>query len=182
MSPEVAIQLHFNGEGLSLKFNGSGYLDPGFHNASLEDIEKHLVSAFPSSTTRQAIMDGYKRHRSDLTAMGLAVEQFIDGSFVSTKNDPGDVDLVCLIDLDVVDALDPAVRPQFEALVSGQVTKGTHSCDSYFCPTVPDTHPLYSKLRAQRKYWMGEFGFDRVDTPKGIVLTSFAPAAETETP
>jgi hypothetical protein len=154
-----------------MQFNLNGYLDPGIHNAELPDIEEHLVKGFPTSITRPRIIEGYKQHRAELQALNIEFEQFVDGSFVSTKNDPSDIDLVCFADAQAVDRLSSEDQQKLRALVLGQETKKTHYCDAYFCPTVPEHHPDYAKVRSNRKYWMGEFGFDRQDRPKGIVRT-----------
>lgn len=159
-----------------VKFNADGYLDAGFHDLDVDAIEEHLVTGFPTSTTRKPILDGYKRHRGDIEALGLTCEQFLDGSFASTKNDPGDIDLVGLMDIDSVDALSIDDRVIFESLFSGQVTKLSHSCDAYYCPTVDESDPRHGRLRTTRKYWMGEFGYDRHDKPKGMIRTTVIPA------
>jgi len=159
-----------------MKFNANGYLDPGIHEADLSAIEEHLVRGFPTSTTRPLIIEGYRRHRAEMRSINIDVEQFLNGSFVSTKNDPGDIDLVCFADADTVDNLSSVDKKKLLSLMLGSQTKTTHYCDAYFCPMVPQTDPRYAKVRQTRKYWMEEFGFDRQDRPKGIVRTTVVPA------
>lgn len=159
-----------------MNFDTRGYLAPGIHDAGADQIEEHLVKAFPTSQTRPQIFAGYSLHAETLRSLGLKVEQFIDGSFASTKNDPGDIDLVCFIDAATVDALAPNQQALLESLVSGPLTKTAFSCDAYFAPTYPDGHPNSGEARSTRKYWMGEFGYDRLDQPKGIVRTVVEPA------
>ena len=161
-----------------MKFNAEGYLDPGFHDMTLDLIEEHLVKAFPTSNTRPVIIDGYKRHRVELQATKIGFEQFINGSFVSTKNDPGDIDLVCFADSDAIDQLIPQEQASLRALFAGPNTRATHCCDAYFTPTVPETDSRFHKIRKSRKYWMGEFGYDRLDRPKGIVRSQVGPDDE----
>ena len=165
-----------------LNFNANGYLEAGFHDMEINEIVEHFVTAFPTSNTRSSIIDGYKKHSAEVAALGVACTEFLDGSFASNKADPGDIDMVGFMDLAAVDALDAAAQAKLEALFSGKATRATHLCDAYFVPTVPENHPNYSKLRAQRKYWMGEFGYDREDCPKGIIRTQVAPAAHLPTP
>jgi hypothetical protein len=153
-----------------MSFNSKGYLDPGLYPMSLDEIEKTFVTPFPHSSTRQIVMNGFRQHTADLIAIIKEYMQFIDGSFVSNKNDPGDIDLVCFIDGDVIDNLSPSDKVKIRSLFLGPLTKASHNCDAYFCPCYPETHKNYQHYRAQRKYWMGEFGYDRVDVPKGIVV------------
>ena len=154
-----------------MKFNGDGYLDPGIHDYKADEIEAHLVDGFPTSITRTAIWLGYGRHCNDVRACGICVIEFIDGSFSTLKNDPSDIDLVGFADMEEVNNLPAAMKDAFRKLFLGPDTKSTHLCDAYFVPTVPPGHPHEGKLRSTRKYWMGEFGFDRQDRPKGIIRT-----------
>ena len=157
-------------------FNVNGYLEPGIHAMSDAEVKGHFVDGFTQSVTRPKIHAGYSQHASELAAIGVGVEKYLDGSFTTTKTDPGDVDMVVFADADLVDALPPAVQQQLRSLVSGKATQQTHLCDCYFCPTVKDQHhPAYEKLRTQRKYWLGEFCFDRADVPKGIVSVKVQP-------
>lgn len=136
---------------------------------TVEEMREVFVSPFPASVTRHVVFAGYEKHRSELETLKIDIEQFIDGSFTTSKVDPGDVDLVCFADAHIIDSLPPEKQDELLQLVRGPATRATHHCDAYFCATLPDTDPLFSKMRAQRKYWMGEFGFDRLDKPKGIV-------------
>lgn len=160
-----------------MNFNSDGYLEAGLHDMEIDEIVEHFVTAFPTSNTRLSIIDGYKKHSAEVAALGLSCTELLDGSFASNKADPGDIDMVGFMDLAAVDALDAVAQAKLKALFSGKVTRGTHLCDAYFVPTVPEDHPAYDQLRTQRKYWMGEFGYDREDRPKGIIRTQVAPAA-----
>lgn len=150
-------------------FNANGYLDPGLHRMTLPDVELNFVAAFPHSTTRPTILLGYKAHLSELQSLVPGFEQLIDGSFTSNKADPGDIDLVVFVDGDQIDRLSSDQQAKFLDLVSNKLTKSRYLCDAYFCPTYPATHPKFDASRLQRKYWIGEFGYDRSDIPKGIV-------------
>lgn len=150
-------------------FNANGYLEPGLHRMTIEQFENAFVIPFPHSTTRSNILVGYIRHHAELTEILDAFEQLVDGSFTTNKNDPNDVDLLVLADGDVIDALPDEQKARLDQLVSGKATQEKYLCDAYFCPTYPDTHPLFTHSRPQRKYWMGEFGFDRCDVAKGVV-------------
>lgn len=160
-----------------MTFNTKGYLEPGLHNMGVDEVERNFVTNFPHSSTRESIMDGFKKHSDEINVIVDECIKFLDGSFVSNKNDPGDIDMVCFIDGDKVDSLSPADQAKLQALVAGPVTKASHKCDAYFCPTYPDNHPKHAHTRSQRKYWMGEFGYDRLDVPKGIVVVEVKPSS-----
>ncbi|MGF6427328.1 DUF6932 family protein [Bradyrhizobium elkanii] len=154
---------------MSQSFNGHGYLPPGLHKMTLSDIEATLVVAFPHSTTRPEIIKGYKKHAQELVQIVSPCEQLIDGSFASNKNDPGDIDMVVFIDADVVDSLSPNQQADLRALLAGPQTKTSHMCDAYFCPMYSPTHAQHAQARQMRKYWLGEFGYDRNEIAKGII-------------
>jgi len=163
-----------------LQFNANGYLEAGIYDLDHSALEEHFVTAFPHSSTRSAIFAGYSRHSSELMQFGIPCVEFLNGSFVSNKADPGDIDMVGFMDLDAVDALSEDQQNALLGLFAGKATRATHLCDSYFVPSVPDHHPLFDKLRAQRKYWMGEFGYDREDRPKGILRLELTPSLATD--
>ncbi|MBE9606117.1 hypothetical protein IAI18_14720 [Acetobacteraceae bacterium H6797] len=158
-----------------MKFNSTGYLDAGLHPVSIEQIKLWFVDPFVIPTTRGDIYEGYLRHSEELKKFGFKFEQFIDGSFVSSKQDPGDIDLLGMADLHVIDALPDDQKERLLRLFSGHGTKSNFMCDAYFLPSVPEDDPAYQDFRAQRKYWMGEFGYDRSDRPKGILTVSIVP-------
>jgi hypothetical protein len=153
-------------------FDEHGNLKAGFADWTVAEVEERLVSAFPDSHSRPRIIQGYKRLRAEMQPFGMDGEHWIDGSFSTAKAEPGDLDLLTVIDKDAVDALDTNQKAALVLLVNAKATKATHDCDSYFLPRVPDTHPLYANFHHWRTYWMGEFGFDRDDHPKGIVRVS----------
>lgn len=66
------------------------YLPPGDHEATLSEVE----SAFGSSGfKRRQLMDGLREVATRL--WGLGVETiWVDGSFISSKERPGDVDVI----------------------------------------------------------------------------------------
>ena len=164
---------------MSTKFNGHGYLEPGIHTMAKSDIETSFVISFPHSTTRQKILQGYEKHSQEVVSLVGSCEQYLDGSFVTTKNDPGDIDMVIIMDATVVDALPLPEQLKLRELVAGPSTKSKYMCDAYYCPRYPAGHAMADAARQQHKYWLGEFGFDRNDIPKGIVCVVLAAASPT---
>ena len=164
---------------LTIKFNGHGYLEAGLHEFGELDFEAFFVTSFPHSSTRKQILEGYRKHLAEILSLVGTCEQYLDGSYVTNKNDPSDLDLVVLLDATVVDSLPPAKQLQLQSLLAGPVTKAQYMCDAYFCPVYPEGHPMHSASRQQRKYWLGEFGYDRNDLPKGIVHVKLSASAAT---
>ena len=153
-------------------FNSLGYLTPGFHDWTHDEIKKNLVDSFQNSAGRETIFRGYLQLVIEITQLVDTAEQWLDGSYVTNKINPGDIDLVSIIDKDKVDCLDPDKQEQLMKLLAGPDTKITHHCDSYFVPKVPDNHPHKDSIDKALAYWENWFGTDRNGLPKGKVRTT----------
>lgn len=159
-----------------VRFGVEGYLAPGLHHWGLESIGFHFVAQVTASRTRTGIWAGFGELRGCLTTLGLTVEQWLDGSFTTTKTDPNDIDVANFFDPDQIESLNEQQRKLLKAYVSGRITRALCGCDSYFAIKVPESHPLRQDFEIAHAYWMETFGTDRNDTPKGIVVTQCAPA------
>lgn len=148
---------------------GSPYLDPGFHDATTDDVEATLVNGFAGSATRPDIFQRWIQLRAAVAAVVTLREQWLDGSYSTTKVDPGDADIVVLLDGVEVDSLSPVEETTLGALVAGKTTQATWRCDSYPLVEYPDGHPLRGMFEQYRDYWTDFFGHDRAGVPKGIV-------------
>lgn len=152
-----------------MSFNANGYLPPGFHDWSLEQVDGKLVRGFPQSLTRPAIAEGYSRLIAELARVGLRVEQWLDGNFCTAEVNPPDLDLVSLVDKDTLDNLAPADQLAVAKLFLGPETKDEFRCDSYLCIVVPEGHAHYRQVQQIQAYWTNLWGHDRLGVPKGIV-------------
>jgi len=148
---------------------GSPYLLPGLHPATVDDVEATLVSGFPSSSTRREIFDGWMGLRGAITEVVSLREHWLDGSYVTTKEHPGDADLVVHLDGNEVEALAPLAEATLNGLVAGPASKATWRCDSYPLVEYPPDHPMRGLYEDARRYWESFFGHDRAGVPKGIV-------------
>ena len=73
-------------------------LQPGLHRVTMPRLRKLCVDAFPLSTTRLKLFDGLNRLLAWFAQTSIAAEMWIDGSFLTQKIDPSDVDLVLKIE------------------------------------------------------------------------------------
>ncbi len=154
-----------------MNFNENGYLEPGFHNKDIIEVEDKLVTNFNDSTTRKAIIEGYRAFIRKFKECGInVVEHWIDGSFVSTKENPNDIDMLFIIDKEALDNLPHDAQNIFsQELFNKNVAIEKYKCDVYLLVRVPEEDPNYLKFVNKRNYWRGQFGFDRYDIPKGII-------------
>jgi hypothetical protein len=79
-----------------------GELPPGIHTATLAEVE----AVFVTTPRRRRLFEGLRRALQNLHAAGVS-RILIDGSFVTTKADPNDVDgcweWTEAVDLDLLD-------------------------------------------------------------------------------
>jgi len=148
-------------------FSSSGHLPPGDYWPSRTDFHQRFVDV-GASKTRRPIANGWASHRSDLVACGCAPDSacLLDGSYTSSKADPGDIDLVVIF-------APPRDSKSFTAtlaLLRGPNMKAKYCCDAYPLIALPVTHPKYATVTEKGlAYWRKWFGHDRSGAPKGRV-------------
>ncbi len=95
----------------------------------------------------------------------------IDGSFVTSKINPRDVDLVLCVSSDLYDGCSAKQRSVFDWF-EGEALRTDYRCDGYISVAWPASHPLYAQGVDTRNYWLTFFGHTREGHEKGIgVLT-----------
>ena len=90
-----------------LTFNHSGLLVPDNKiSSSIEELNNEFVLKIPSQR-REEIFKAYVKYSEDFKKVCNLHElhQWINGSFVTKKNNPGDIDLITFIDYKTVNIL-----------------------------------------------------------------------------
>src|SRR5579862_7097575 len=103
---------------------------------SLEEVEDLCVTRFALSTTRGIIMTGLRQVVKRITDSGISCDVWLNGSFLTEKIDPADVDLVALVPAQFYDAGTSDQRATLEWLTSNDPKK-LHRCDSHAEPMYP---------------------------------------------
>jgi len=148
---------------------GSDTLPPGRHTATVDEVETVLVDGFPTSMRRRPLFESWKALREAITRIVSVTIERIDGSYVTKKDEPEDIDLVTHIPGAELEALDAADRAMLRGLVSHKISQALHDCDSYYCAVFPPGHPHHAVYQAAFDYWDKWFGHDRNGRPKGYV-------------
>lgn len=132
-------------------------LPGGLYARTLADIQEQCVDAFVESRSRPQLFAGLRNLIQELSdADGLQGDLWIDGSFVTQKLNPGDVDVV----LYAADLTTDAQAHLVELL--GRIGKRDYGCDFYFA----------QELDVLESYWRGQYGTDRSGNSKGIMVVS----------
>lgn len=114
-------------------------------------VKDVFVEAFAESTTRRQLFDSYVRFNDQIRALlPEGFTQWIDGSFVSQKQNPGDIDVLTFVDYQryeqqeqEIDQLKQAHRRHRPVVV-----------DAYFIQVYPESHPLWILYNSNRVEWL----------------------------
>ena len=133
--------------------NAIGELPPGIHTATLTEVEAVLVT----TPRRRRLCEGLRRAVQNLHAAGVR-RVFIDGSFVTTKADPNDVD-GCWEWTEAVnlDLLDPVL---LDFTHGRRAMRDTYGVDFFLATWIEAGSGLT---------FLDFFQRNRSDDPKGIV-------------
>jgi len=140
-------------------------LTPGFHVHDLVSLRRLCVSAFPDSITRAGIMNRLEALIHLMNHNGVVGQIWIDGSFLTQKLNPDDVDLLLILHPTDFTSMNAAQSNFFHWFLSNNLYQ-SHRCDNYavvFDRTAPEGEWNYA-------YWLRQFGFSRRNIMKGVVV------------
>ena len=158
----------------NLEFNEYGYLIP--YQPILTDVvtfEQVFVESFPESITRRPLFEQYQAFNQllyELLPNGFS--QWINGSFVSRKSDPNDIDVVTFVDASLYDRYEK----QFDVL-RGWRNRRSKSVDGFFVRYYPENHRYRIRYEYDCTDWLNTFGTwkDRTQKTrnKGFITLNF---------
>ena len=140
----------------------------GFHHLMMTDLELVCVEMFPLSRTRSDIMEGFRTFVQNLVDWGVRGELWVDGSFLTEKIDPKDIDVVLRCDGSVFDKADGAYRKAVAWVNENQ--KAALKCDSYTFFEYDEDDPLHQEGQWQYAWYLSRWGHSSIGEPKGIVV------------
>lgn len=148
------------------EFTPEGVLPVGRYKCSLEEVEARFCGA-GSSLQRQGVWADFLKLTAILRSVAHAPAAWLGGSFTTAKADPGDVDVLYLVDL-------VADHPSAHQILD-LVTSRTHGLrvDSYVLGYQPDDAPdvASSRYLPLRGYWDDWWGRYRDPDPSVNRLT-----------
>lgn len=142
-------------------------LPPGRHVMRMDDLHKLAVLNFPTSATRSVLFQELSRLHSDLEAANVVCELWIDGSFLTEKIDPNDIDLTFSCFASDFDNLDQVLRNDIMTILNGgkQYSK---QLDTYICFRFLRTDPR--SMADNTNYWSEKWGIGWDDYLTGFVV------------
>lgn len=145
---------------------------------TLAEARVRFVEPFDLSATRPRLFDALVAFVDTLRTAGVTGTLWLDGSFVTEKINPNDIDLVMFVALTHFEALPHAGRLAVQS--AGEPQDG--GLDNYLSVDYPAGHAKHRLSREMRAYWWrqfsrGEPGDTGKSRAKGIAVVEFGPGA-----
>ncbi len=134
---------------MKLNFNKEGYLPQGIHELTLKEVENEFSKN--KSQRRHEIFENYKIHLNDIKNTDCCINHWIDGSFVTLKENPGDIDTLTEFDGFKVKKL--GIYDKIEDIVYNAPLRTNGCCHSFLVFKVPEYYGkdyedyVYAKFR-----------------------------------
>ncbi|MDZ7900340.1 MAG: hypothetical protein U5N85_20230 [Arcicella sp.] len=135
----------------------------------LEIFEQVFVLDFPFSTTRKRIFENYLIYLENLkNTVESPFCQWIDGSFVSNKTNPKDIDFVTFLDFEIYRKNEKEISKLLNLCFNK-----LNFTDDYFVEVFPEGHKNFNNFQMDKIEWLHTFGTSRVFENKGIIQLNF---------
>lgn len=133
---------------------------------TLPELRALCVTGFSLSTRREILMRAVEALCTTVSTALISSEIWVNGSFLTQKMDPADVDLVVVVQA----ASWPGTGQQRH--IMGRIARKdfTAICDSYLIVEYPIGHPHYGTTELMRAYWIKQFCFNRTEEMKGLAV------------
>jgi len=121
---------------MKLTFSENGLLTPArIISVSPVSFRRHFVEAFPDSQTRSGLHKNWLRYTSDLrNLVGVGFTQWLNGSFVTQKLNPNDLDLVTFLPFEQFHHYENDLEDFWS------FSREAEGLDPYMVPVYPRTH------------------------------------------
>lgn len=137
-------------------------LPPGFSETTTEQLAAVAVQPFPGSIRRPALFDALLVFLELIGQSKLVGELWIDGSFVTSKEEPDDIDVLLVFDPVVLNALSEQEKQHI-----GYLLDQRRAWESFRL----HLFAVSSEQLDDKAYWRGLFCFQHDEsTPKGVAL------------
>ena len=153
-----------------MEFDLIGHLSPYTVIPTTFDVfEKILVQAFPNESKRHSIFEGYKKYVLKLKEVVKSnFYQWIDGSFVTEKMNPNDIDIVTFLNHDIF------FQKEHDLLgLIAPESKLIYKVDAAFVPVFPLNHKLRHTTEWDINFWRSFYGNTRPDAQKKQMQKGF---------
>ncbi len=161
---------------MELAFDLRGNLQPYEKvSLSLEEFEDFFVNRLPDNSRRRYIFARYLNFVHDFSEqVSQHFIQWVDGSFVTARERPNDIDFVTFVDYQLFEAKEKLIHENFR--LAG--AKKKYEVDAYTVRQYPEEHVKYMLYRSDWVYWYHWFSQTKKNRikkkyPKGFIEIEF---------
>ncbi len=142
----------------NFQFDEYGFLTPyDLIPADVNTLKKVFVEGFSDSTTRQRLFARFEDFTAKLQALlPDGYTQWVDGSFVSRKQNPNDIDVLTFVNYDLYNQQ----RKQFDELSSWHKLQA-QEVQAFFVQVYPEKHRQRHLYESDRVQWLFDWGRTR---------------------
>lgn len=146
-----------------MKSDAAPLLEAGLHHVTSHRLKEITVDAFPDDARRAELFGKFLVWRDALRRIGLSGVAWFDGSFLTAKHYPDDIDLI-LWSPTLSKSLSQADKAALKVLLNKALARATYDLHLFI------ESPEDDQARMDREaYWRGLFGFGHDGrTAKGI--------------
>jgi len=156
--------IQYFAEKTMLNFDNEGHLTPyGASSISKDDLKAILQEYFSQNPARKELCSSYLVLLEDLVEMfSFPFFQYLDGSFVTRKELPKDLDLVVFIDYRDFEIHEKQLKILLER-------NKKLNLDCYFEKLYPEGHKYFIRFQSDLLYWESLFSKTRNKKRKGFL-------------
>ena len=150
-------------------FDANGNLPPvGLIRPTIQEFEGRFVNTNAEKVLKE-IYKGYKIYCNHLISLRIASTQWVDGSYITAKPNPKDIDLVIHFDgLKLFS--DKILQEEFRKLTNKDQMKINYKCHPQFVLVYPKYMlDLYNLYVREYNHWLKWFSKDRKGNAKGLL-------------
>lgn len=151
-----------------IKFDKNGNPSPpGIVKMSVDDFKRIFVEGFSDSDSRLSIFESYTIYCNDFkTQISAKFDQWLNGSYTTTKLNPNDIDLINIVNVD--DELN-SKGDLLKTFLTVGGSKDKYFVDGYFIPVYDKSDPRREVTDHWLNHWADFFGHDRMRRPKALI-------------
>ncbi len=146
-------------------------LAQGLHSFDRAGLKALTVDGFPNSNSRPRLWDNFQRLVLDALATAqIACEVWVDGSFLTQKIDPDDVDFVVDVPIVLFSTISPAQQQLLDQYVA-MAFRASDDLHSFVMFNTPAGHPMEPAAIQFHQQWERDFGTSYIGrVAKGIAV------------
>lgn len=143
---------------------------------SVDELHTLIVDNFPLSQSRPELWNSLLWLVDRLKSLQIKCKLWLDGSLLTEKVEPDDVDLVVDVPFDALNAATPQQQAFLTELSAHAFRDAPKKLHTFLIYSAPFGHVAAPRAAVLREQWVKDFGFSfRKRIPKGIALLDVVP-------